>query len=260
MTNMIDIAGLSLDLGGTQILKEISLSVEAGEYVSIVGPNGAGKTTLLKCLSRFFHVPRNCIQIAGKPLEKYHQKDLAKVVGYVPQADGWTAPFTVHEFVLMGRYPYLSPFTPPGEEDREAVRQALEETGMLAFSDRALHTLSGGERQTVSIAAAFAQGADILLLDEPATFLDPKHKSDVYALLARANQDRGITVISVTHDINDAVSTSRRIVALKAGEVAYCGDPAGFMHNEVLQEVYGKSFLFGKHPVTNLPIVVPEVL
>jgi iron complex transport system ATP-binding protein len=248
---IIEIMRFSFSIRSKAILKDISLTVKEGEYVSIVGPNGAGKTTLLKCLDRIHKGGSGDIRIAGKPLDKYSQKELARQVSYVPQADGRISPFTVYEFVMMGRYPYLSPFSSPGKEDEDAVHDALAMTGISEFAGRFLNTLSGGERQKVFIAAA--------LLDEPTTFLDPKHEADVHRLLARANRERGITVISVTHDINSAALTSRRVLALKDGAVAFCGCADKFMDNEILQKIYEKSFLFVKHPRTGKTIVAPEV-
>ncbi len=256
---IIEIVRFSFSISNKAILKDISLNVKEGEYISIVGPNGAGKTTLLKCLDRIHKGGSGDIRIAGKPLDKYSQKELARKLSYVPQADGRISPFTVYEFVMMGRYPHLSPFYSPGQEDKDAVHDALAMTGISEFAERFLSTLSGGERQKVFIAAALAQGAKVLLLDEPTTFLDPKHEADVHRLLARANRECGVTVVSVTHDINSAVLTSRRVLALKDGAVAFCGCADKFMNNEILQKIYEKSFLFVKHPRTGKTIVAPEV-
>jgi iron complex transport system ATP-binding protein len=255
---IIDISHFSFEMGGREILKDISFAVHGGEYMSIVGPNGAGKTTLLKCISRIHRPGRGGIFVAGRRLADYSQKDLARRVSYVPQADGRHAPFTVYEFVLMGRYPYLNPFSPPSAEDVMAVREAMEVTGTEAFAERFLNTLSGGERQKVYIAAALAQAADVLLLDEPTTFLDPKHESDIYGLLAEINRRRGVTIVSVTHDINSAVLTSRTVLALKDGAVAFYGPAEEFMKAEILQAVYEKPFQLMNHPRYGRTIIAPE--
>ena len=256
---VIDIASYSFGVSDREILKDISVTVHEGEYVSIVGPNGAGKTTLLKCISRIHKGGRGKITVAGKKLEEYGQKELALKVSYVPQADGHHAPFTVREFVMMGRYPYLSPFSPPSPSDIAAVQEALDVTGSREFSERFLGTLSGGERQKVYIAAALAQDAKVLLLDEPTTFLDPKHESDIYRLLAEINRQRGVTVISVTHDINSAVLTSRTILALKGGAVAFYGPAEAFMKEEILRSIYEKSFSLMEHPQYGRTIIAPEM-
>jgi iron complex transport system ATP-binding protein len=256
---IIEIEQFSFSINGKKILKDISLTVREGEYVSIIGPNGAGKTTLLKCLDKIHQGGEGKIKIAGKMLNEYSQQELARQVSYVPQVNGNIPPFTVYEFVMMGRYPYWSPFSCPNNEDKEAIRHALLVTGTSGFEERALWTLSGGERQKVFIAAAFAQGAKVLLLDEPTTFLDPKHQTDVYRLLARLNGEQGVTIVSVTHDINSAALTSSRVLALKRGTVAFYGNTDEFMDKEILYNIYEKEFLFMRHPQTGKTIVAPEI-
>ena len=255
----IEIRDFSFRLGKKEILRDVSFSVRCREYLSIVGPNGAGKTTLLKCLDRILTGGVGQIDVFGRPLDSYRQKDLARRLSYVPQADGRVFPFTVRQFVLMGRYPYLSPFSSVGKEDRHAVGQALELTGTRQFADRMLDTLSSGERQKVYIAAALAQGADVLLLDEPTTFLDYHHQAEVRELLARANRESGVTIVAVTHDVNRAVLDSDRIVAIRAGSVVFCGGPSEIMKPDVLEAIYGTSFLLVNHPRAGLPIIVPGV-
>lgn len=258
-TAIIEVDGYSFTIGGKEILRDISFAVQKGDYISIVGPNGAGKTTLLKCISRIHRGGHGRIVVAGRGIEKYSQKELALEISYVPQAEGRNVPFTVYEIVMMGRYPYLSPFSPPAASDITAVREALSVTGTAQFSDRLLGTLSGGERQKVYIAAALAQEASVLLLDEPTTFLDPKHEADIYRLLAEINRGRGVTIVSVTHDINSAVLTSGKILALKKGAVAFWGSADRFMDVETLSKIYDKPFSLMQHPRHARRIIVPEV-
>jgi iron complex transport system ATP-binding protein len=256
---VIEIRNFSFSLGAKQILRNVSFSVAEGEYLSIVGPNGAGKTTLLRCIDRILTGGSGEIRVCGRPLQGYRQRELAKLVSYVPQADGRVCSYTVEQFVLMGRYPYLSPFSAVGKADRQAVRDALQLTETLQFADRLLDTLSGGERQKVYIAAALAQGAGVMLLDEPTTFLDYRHQAEIEALLVRANRQSGVTLLAVTHDVNRAALLSDRIVALREGSVAYCGRPAGIMDPQVLQGIYGISLLLADHPRASLPMIVPRV-
>jgi iron complex transport system ATP-binding protein len=255
---MIHIKNFSYAVDGTRILEGVSLEVAAGEFLSIIGPNGAGKTTLVKCLVRINTGGTGEISIGGHPLASYGSKALARLAGYVPQGDNRELPFTVEEFVLMGRYPYQGPFTAVSADDRRAVREALELTGTSSFAERALDTLSGGERQGVFIAAALAQEARILLLDEPTAFLDPKHVAEIHAILHRVNREKKITVVMVTHDINGAAMLSNRIAVLKKGRIVTVGPPADIMTNEVLEQVYDKPFLFVIHPVTGQRLIVPE--
>lgn len=257
---ILQVQGLCVRFGSNPILRNVSFTVAPGDFLSIVGPNGAGKTTLLKCLNRIVRSESGEIRILNEDLAAFSQRELARQIGYVPQAEGRHFDFTVFEFVLMGRYPHLSPFSAVSRADKDAVWEALRTTGMESFADRMHGTLSGGERQKVFMAAALAQEARILLLDEPTTFLDPRHEAEVLSVLQRVNRDMGVTVLSVTHDINRAVLASSRILALRAGNVAFCGSAAEFMTAEVLHTVYSKDFLFTPHPVTAQPMVVPEAL
>ena len=256
--NVIEIHNFSFRLGRKDILRDVTFAVGEGEYLSIVGPNGAGKTTLLKCVDRLLVGGTGKISIRGRALESYRQRELARLIGYVPQADGRAFPFTVEQFVLMGRYPYLSPFSAVGREDRRTVRDVMQRTGTDEFAQRRLDTLSGGERQKVYVAAALAQGADVLLLDEPTTFLDYRHQAEIRTLLTAANKESGVTIVAVTHDVNDAALQSDRIVALRDGAVVFYGPPAEIMKPDVLQRTYGTPFLLMDHPRAGLPIIVPH--
>ncbi len=256
--NVIAIRNFSFCFGRREILRDVSFDVRQGEYLTIVGPNGAGKTTLLKCVDRILAGGSGEIEIGGRPLASYRQKELARLISYVPQADGRVFPFTVEQFVLMGRYPHLNPFSAIGKEDHLAVEEALELTGTAEFAQRRLDTLSGGERQKVYIAAALAQAADVLLLDEPTTFLDYRHGDEVRTLLARANKQSGVTIVAVSHDVNAAALESDRIVALRDGAVVFCGSPGEIMKPDVLQRIYGTSFLLVDHPRAGLPVIVPH--
>jgi iron complex transport system ATP-binding protein len=255
---VIDVCGFSFRFDGNEILRDVSFSVGPGEWVSIVGPNGAGKTTLLKCIDGILVAGTGEIRICGRPLGEYRRRELARLISYVPQADGRVCAFTVEQFVLMGRYPYLSPFAAVGKEDRQAVREALELTETVQFADRLLDTLSGGERQKVYIAAALAQGAKILLLDEPTTFLDYRHQAEIETLLARANRRSGVTIVAVTHDVNHAALASDRIVALREGSVVFSGRPQEVMCGDVLGRIYGVSLLLADHPSAPFPVIVPR--
>ena len=255
--NIIEVHDLSISLGGQTILEGVSFGVACGEAVAIVGPNGAGKTTLLKCLVGILPGDSGEIRLDGRPLAAYARKRLARRISYVPQVDSQPVPFTVEQFVLMGRYPYLSPFSPVGREDRQAAREAMQQTDTSPLARRRLDTLSGGERQKVYIAAALAQGGEILLLDEPTTFLDYHHQEDICRLLCRTARRSGLTTISVTHDVNRAALESHRIVALGEGRVILLGTPREIMRPDVLREIYGCPFELVDHPHFGMPMVVP---
>lgn len=256
----IEVEQLEYLVNNKPILKGVSFSVKIGDSLSIVGPNGAGKTTLLKCLNRILIKKRGTVSILGRPIERFRQSELAKLVAYVPQAGDRLLPFTVYEFVLLGRYPYLSPFSSVTKDDEEAVWQALCLTETDHLENRMMGTLSGGESQKVLIAAALAQSAQILLLDEPTTFLDPKHQIEIIQILRRTNRERGITILTVTHDLNSAVIMSNRVLALKEGKAVFQGMADQMMSEEILRMVYDQDFDFVSHPRLNRLLAIPQVL
>ncbi len=250
---------VSCSIGEALILDSVSFDVAEGEFVSLLGPNGAGKTTLLRCLMKILPFSGGSIKIRGKEISSTGQKELASKIAYVPQADSRYLPFTVEEFVMTGRYPHLSPFTACSGSDKAAVREALERTGTSVFSSRRMSGLSGGERQLVMIAAAVAQGAGIMLLDEPAAFLDPGHESSVMNLLKEINTGTGTAVIMVTHDINRAILMGGRSLVLADGSVRYFDDAGGLTSSGILEKVYGREFEYVSHPRAGCDIILPDV-
>ena len=250
---MIEVDRYSFALDGREVLRDLTFSVAAGERVSLIGPNGAGKTSLLKCLQRIHRGGRGAIRIAGTPLDSYKQHELAKRMAYVPQSEGRTAPYTVRELVEMARYPHLGPLAPMRSADAVAIGRALEETGMVALSDRPLTALSGGERQKALLAAALAQETDILLLDEPTSFLDPAQQADLLEVLGRVRR----TILSVTHDLNEALSHSTRVLALRDGALIFDGPSAALAEGDTLKRVYRHTFAVGSHPRTGRPVLFP---
>lgn len=245
--------------GQNFILKDISFEVEQGEYLSIIGPNGAGKSTLLKCLLRL-HDRGNSqgnIYIKGHPLSEYGQKELARVVGYVPQAGGWIPPFTVRELLRLSRYPYADTASGLNTRDLEAVDRALELTNLGPLASRSLKTLSGGERQKAYLAAALAQETEVMLLDEPASFLDPRHVADLDHLLRELNRQHGLTMITVTHDLNHPARLGGRVLILQDGQRLFHGPVSG-LTSGVLEEAYQHKFLYLTHPQREGPVIMAE--
>jgi iron complex transport system ATP-binding protein len=255
---ILEVEGFSFSIGSRTILRELTFSVVPGERVAILGPNGAGKTTLLKCLNRVLRGGRGRIRVDGVPLEDYPQRDLARRLAYVPQADGRTAPFTVREFIEMSRYPHLGPLAPIRPEDVAAVDRALDDTGSAALAERALDALSGGERQNAFLSAALAQEADVLLLDEPTAFLDPPRQQEILRTLARLHRDRGMTQLFVTHDVNEALAHASRVLALREGTIVFDGPSDALAAVGTLEKVYRHEFVIGPHPRTGRPVVFPE--
>jgi iron complex transport system ATP-binding protein len=255
---IIEVDNLSLSLNKKAILHGISLTIAQGERLAIVGPNGAGKTTLLKCLARLLNC-KGSIKLLDRKITDYNQKELARIIAYVPQPDSASLPFTVKEFVLMGRYPHLSPLSTLGPEDYRVAEHALALTDTCQFLNQSLDTLSAGERQKVLIAASLVQEANILLLDEPMAFLDPQYQTQIQRLLQQLNREHEITLLTVTHDINAAIAHSTRIIALKQGALIFTGTPEAFADNQVLEAIYQQRFLFTHHPQTGHSIAMAEI-
>jgi iron complex transport system ATP-binding protein len=257
MSDFCQVSNLSLSFDRKRVLDDVSFSIQTGSHVAIVGPNGAGKTTLLRCLNGLISPDSGEVLLSGRTVDSYPSTELARLVAYVPQAGDAQFPFTVKEFVAMGRYPYLSPFTRLQRQDLEAIDRALEITGLQDLSSRVIATLSGGEAQRLFIAAAVAQGAPTMLLDEPATFLDPKHEREVLAILEKLNREQKVTLIVVTHDLNAAARYASRIIALKEGRVEFSGTGLELMSNTVLEPLFGMSFSFAEHPQGGR-LIIPE--
>jgi iron complex transport system ATP-binding protein len=227
------------------VLAGISLTINRGERWAIIGKNGSGKSTLLKCIGGLLHITGGAVAVAGKPIGSYRYRELAKLIAYVPQASNRSLPpYSVSEFVLLGRFPYQGFFALPGRQDRNIVEAVLRLTDVDSLADRLLHTLSGGELQRVFLAAAVAQRAGMLLLDEPMSFLDPLHQAMMQRSLDRIHEEFAATIITVTHDVNFALNRFSHICALVNGRPFFIGTSDEFKKNvhKLLLEVYGISF------------------
>lgn len=238
----IQIENLTLELNGAPILRDVSFSIAKGEYVSIIGPNGAGKTSLLRCLLGMYPY-QGSAQINGAECSRCDSRLLARQVSYVPQTHDIEFPLTAYDFVMMGRYPYLSALAPEQKRDIDAVETAMTVTGTLPFKHRTLRTLSGGERQKIYIAAALAQETPTILLDEPATFLDWKHQSEIMQLLKKINRECGATLLTINHDLNSAAHWSDRIIALKNGRTFASGSPQELIQPGALEKLFNTPFV-----------------
>jgi iron complex transport system ATP-binding protein len=255
----LSIESLSLAIGGQSILRDVSARIGVGETWSVIGPNGAGKSTLLKCLMRIHTRWTGYVRLNGRDLASLSQRELARRVAYVPQPGGdQQFPYTVGEFVRMGRYAYSGPFGTAHPGDNTAIEAAMRRADVEAFADRTLDTLSGGERQKVFIAAALAQGSDVLLLDEPTAFLDYRHQGEVAEILHSINRQSGGTIVSVTHDVNAAVLTGGHVLALRDGQVAWSGPAKELACEHTLGRIFGASFRFIDDPVTGQRLVAPQ--
>ena len=255
----LHIEQLCFSLRGTAILHNISARIGRGQTWSIVGPNGAGKSTLLKCLVRIHRGWHGTVELFGRPLQSYSQRCLARCLAYVPQPGGdQQLPYTVREFVRMGRYAYAGPLGRAHPDDEHAIAAAMHQSGVAALAERRLDTLSGGERQKVGIAAALAQQAELLLLDEPSAFLDYRHQAEIAAIVHALNRDAGTTVVIVTHDVNAAVLMGGHTLALRNGTVAWSGPTAQLVCEARLQAIFDATFRFIDDPLTGTRLVAPQ--
>ncbi len=254
---VLEFKDYSLSIEGKAILSSIELIISQGESISVVGQNGAGKSSLLKSILGIFRGQGGDILLRGKSLRSYSQTEIARLVAYVPQNGVGVFPQSVYEFIMLGRYARMGMFKNVSLSDEVAVSRAMELTGTSDFKQRRVASLSGGERQRVVIAAALAQEPEILLLDEVSHFLDPKHEEEVQRLLGSINKDSGVTLLSVTHDINRAALNSSRVVGLKEGKIVFQGLPQDFMNGDILRSVYEKSFSLIQHPSRQVYITVP---
>ncbi|MBM3725417.1 MAG: ABC transporter ATP-binding protein [Acidobacteria bacterium] len=221
---------------GNPVLHGITLDFAPGEFAAIAGPNGAGKSTLLSILAGLFPRHEGECSLDGRPVPEWPRGEFARSVAFVPQSVRIDFPFTARQVVLMGRAPFADGLF-ESEADHEAARRAMALTDTLAFAARDFRSLSGGEKQRVVLASALAQSPRVLLLDEPATFLDLKHQVSIYTLL-RHLASSGILVIAVTHDLNLASAFASRLILLHQGRIAADGPPVDVLTEANIQAVF----------------------
>jgi len=260
MGAFIEVEGLSLSIGGSRILEDISFSLEKGRFLGIIGPNGAGKSSLLKCIGRLYKRFSGSVRLDGVSLASMPERMLARRIAWVHQTGSDSLPFTVREFALMSRYPWQGAFGGITRKDIEITEAALSVARVEHIADRRLGSLSGGERQKALIAAALAQGTDVLFLDEPTSFLDYRHQVETIELITRVNRERGITVLLVTHDINLALYGADDLLAIKRGEVCWKGPSRDILNGDLLFDIFETEFQSFAHQGQDVPYVVPKGL
>ncbi|MDR2694615.1 MAG: ABC transporter ATP-binding protein [Chitinispirillales bacterium] len=237
---------LCFSYGGKSVVEDITFTVNTGETWAVVGRNGAGKSTLIKCLCGLLSPVRGNVSIDGIDITKMPPKESAKRIAYVPQGTNRTMPpFTVREYVGMALFPYNTGFMGRlSDDNKKCVDDALALTDACHLADRSMNTLSGGEFQTALIAGAVAQSTPFLLLDEPTTHLDPFHKENIRQVIERVHKERGTAVVTVTHDVNFALSTHKNILAVINGKVFFNGTKDEFCVNAVdnLEKIFSIKF------------------
>lgn len=256
MTILLAARGLTWNAGRRTILGPLDLEVREGECLVIVGPNGAGKTTLLRLLTGLLRPRSGELLWRGQRSADLSRRELARRIAYVPQIRPSRVPLTVEDVVLLGRYPHLSALQwAPRASDFAAVEEALRRVGAEELRQRRVDELSGGERQAVFIAAALAQEAELLVLDEPTIHLDARHQSDLAGLLLGLAGESGRTVVLATHDLNLAGLLGDRLLALAGGRILAIGRPAEILRPDLLESLFRARFEIvrgGERPVTML--------
>ena len=242
---------------GPLVVDDVSVRLAEGALVGILGPNGSGKTTLLRLLSGTRRPSAGRVMLGDQPLDRLSRRDVARRIAVVPQETELAFEYAAIEIVLMGRHPHLGVFTVEGPEDIRIARDALAATGTAHLADRPFHELSGGEKQRIVIAAALAQSAALLLLDEPTASLDLGYQLEVSALLLRLNQDHGVTMAISTHDLNLAAAICRELILMRDGKVLAAGPTDEVLTPENVRRLYDVEADVHVHSETGHMTVVP---
>ncbi|MDO5015432.1 MAG: ABC transporter ATP-binding protein [Eubacteriales bacterium] len=232
---------LSLSYGGRQlkeVVREASLSIEAGEIVSIIGPNGSGKSTLLKGLCRLLRPTAGQSLLKGQDIWQLAPKEVAKELAILPQMKSSPSDLTVTQLVSFGRYPHKRYGSGLTEKDQEFIRKAIAKTGLNGYEGRYISSLSGGEQQRVWLAVALAQDPEILILDEPTTYLDIACQLAFMENIRQLNQEDGLTVVMVLHDLNQALRYSDRTCAIKDGRILAFAESDQVITPDLIRELY----------------------
>lgn len=229
------------------ILRDIHLTIPEGEFLGLMGPNGAGKSTLLGLLAGRLRPVHGTIRFWGRNIKQWPARELASHIGVIPQREETVFPFTAREVVLMGRYPHIHGVLGiESQRDFDIADAALARVDMADYADAPLTHLSGGERQLVLFARALAQEPEVLLLDEPASALDLSHKQLIFEILYQLNREKGVTVVTVSHDLNVAALYCKNLTLLSGGKFVASGRPEAVMEEGLLRQVFKASLRTGR--------------
>lgn len=221
------------------VIVDVSLAVESGVFLGLIGANGSGKSTLIRTMAGVVPFRTGAIRLEGQSLDLLTRREIARLVAVLPQDTSCSFSFTVREIVSMGRHPHLGRFQRPSHQDLRIVDEVMERTDVQQLAGRSILELSGGERQRVVIARALAQKPRVLLLDEPTSHLDLKHRIEVLDLLHELNREEELTLVSVTHDLNDAAEYCDRVLLLHRGRTMACGSPRSVLTPDLIRRAYG---------------------
>lgn len=257
MSVILEFRDFSFFYGPARILDKINFRLERGDWLSILGPNGSGKSTLLKSALRLAKGRSSgIISIRNQPLGQYSQRELARILAYVPQGAGRIAPFTVREFLHLSRYPFDLPDKGRKQEKCASVAEALSFTGLGHLAEKRLDQLSAGQRQRALLAAALAQDTEVLLLDEPLSFLDPGHIHAVNELLKMLHRKRHYTIITITHDLSQPLDAGGKVLVLREGRQLHFGFARDISCKGILEKAFDHEFCYLVHPKSGKTLVV----
>lgn len=256
-SHTLEAAGLTLGYRDRTVVDGLDLAVPPGRITAVVGANACGKSTLLRSMSRLLAPRAGQVLLDGRQVHRTPAKELARTLGLLPQSPLAPEGITVADLVGRGRHPHQRVLSRWSREDDRAVAAALEATGTVELAERPVDELSGGQRQRVWIAMVLAQETDLLLLDEPTTFLDVSHQVEVLDLLTDLNRDRGTTIVMVLHDLNLAARYADHLVAMAGGRVLAAGDPSDVLTPETVQAVFGLESRIITDPLSGRPLMLP---
>jgi iron complex transport system ATP-binding protein len=248
---------LVLRYGDTEIVHDVSLRIPEGMISVLIGPNGSGKSTLFRALSRLLRPTAGRVLLDGHAIQTMTTKDVARKLAILPQQSTAPEAITVENLVWYGRHPHRKAIKAPTAADRAAVEWAIAATGLEKIRTTPVDQLSGGQRQRAWISLALAQETDILLLDEPTTFLDLCHQLEVLELCAQLNREQGKTVCMVLHDINLAAEYAHRLFVVRDGKLYTEGPPSQVLTADLMKEVFGIESQITHHPVSGAPMCIP---
>ncbi|UUM31980.1 Fe(3+) dicitrate ABC transporter ATP-binding protein FecE [Vibrio japonicus] len=254
---MITTQQLSVAYGDTTIIENLSVTIPKGKVTALIGPNGCGKSTLLKTLSRINKPKSGEIFVEQTPLGKIKDKILAQQLSLLPQVLVSPEGITVRKLVEYGRSPYVSHWGRLSQADKAIVEQAMTETGVLDLAEQNVESLSGGQRQRAWIAMVLAQDTEIVMLDEPTTYLDLSHQIELMELMRTMNE-QGKTVIVVLHDLNQACRYCDHLVVLKKGQLMAQGSPEDVFTEQLLQEVFDLDAVVINDPIASSPMCIAK--
>jgi iron complex transport system ATP-binding protein len=248
---------LTLAYDRLQVAEDLSIEIPAGKITIIIGANGCGKSTLLRALARLLKPKGGTVYLDGKDIQRTPTREVAARLGILPQAPIAPDGIKVVDLVARGRYPHQKWFRQWSDEDEQAVAEAMLATGILDLADRPVDELSGGQRQCAWIAMSLAQGTDILLLDEPTTYLDLAHEVEVLDLLVELNARYGRTIVVVLHQLDQACRYAQHLIAMCQGAIIAQGSPAEIVTTGLVQHVFGLRCQIMPDPLSGTPMVVP---